>query len=435
MGNGNNDIKTYTAEDIARYWNGKMSAQEMHALEAAAMDDPFLADAMEGYSAMQPAVISTDVQELRKRLTAREKDDKKVIPFRWWRIAAILIFLGGASMLTYLLMRQNTSFNNAEQAYKPADSAPVLKPDTLTTSSFAVIDSTTATKEKARTQRSVLPPPHETSHYNSRVPVAAAEKAIVPDLSSYKREDTVFKDAAKKAADKADSVSLAANDERKMNGLLQGRASGITITPAARDNARFAPVTFNNFSGRVVDQRNNAIPFASVRVNNNNQAATTNADGFFNIKSPDSVLNLSFNSIGFESRQLTLRGNEPQNITLDQMDDKKLSEVVVTNAGLTKRKNAKSSDLKVYTMDAQPVIGWDEYNKYLDSNKRTPSENVTGEVTVSFWVNKRGRLSDFTIEKSLGKEQDAEAIRLIKEGPEWKILKGRKTRARVIVNF
>ena len=43
MDNGDNDIKLYTAEDITRYWQGQMSPQEMHAMELAAMDDPFLA--------------------------------------------------------------------------------------------------------------------------------------------------------------------------------------------------------------------------------------------------------------------------------------------------------------------------------------------------------------------------------------------------------
>ena len=43
------NIINYTAADIQKYWNGKLSAAEMHAMEKAAMDDPFLADALEGY--------------------------------------------------------------------------------------------------------------------------------------------------------------------------------------------------------------------------------------------------------------------------------------------------------------------------------------------------------------------------------------------------
>jgi hypothetical protein len=40
----------YSAEDIERYLKGKMSAKEMHDMEKAALQDPFLADAIEGFS-------------------------------------------------------------------------------------------------------------------------------------------------------------------------------------------------------------------------------------------------------------------------------------------------------------------------------------------------------------------------------------------------
>lgn len=39
----------FTAQDIERYYSGQMSSIEMHQLEKAAMEDPFLADALEGY--------------------------------------------------------------------------------------------------------------------------------------------------------------------------------------------------------------------------------------------------------------------------------------------------------------------------------------------------------------------------------------------------
>lgn len=41
--------KEYSAIDIQRYLNGQMSAKEMHAMETAALDDPFLAEAIEGF--------------------------------------------------------------------------------------------------------------------------------------------------------------------------------------------------------------------------------------------------------------------------------------------------------------------------------------------------------------------------------------------------
>ncbi len=45
-----NNIKNFTAADIEKYHKGLLSAKERHDLEKAALDDPFLADALEGYA-------------------------------------------------------------------------------------------------------------------------------------------------------------------------------------------------------------------------------------------------------------------------------------------------------------------------------------------------------------------------------------------------
>ena len=45
-----NDNNHFSAEYIRKYLEGKLPADEMHALEKAALDDPFLADAIEGMS-------------------------------------------------------------------------------------------------------------------------------------------------------------------------------------------------------------------------------------------------------------------------------------------------------------------------------------------------------------------------------------------------
>ena len=46
------DIKQYGAADFDRYYSGQMTEQQKHALEKAALDDAFLAEAIEGYEGM-----------------------------------------------------------------------------------------------------------------------------------------------------------------------------------------------------------------------------------------------------------------------------------------------------------------------------------------------------------------------------------------------
>lgn len=91
-------------------------------------------------------------------------------------------------------------------------------------------------------------------------------------------------------------------------------------------------------------------------------------------------------------------------------DHQTLDEVVVTK--YTKRNSS-----------PEPVIGKKEYKKYLENHLIRPTDNectgVKGKVIITFLINENGRPYDFIIKKSLCPSADKEAIRLIKEGPDW----------------
>ena len=67
----------FTASDIERYHSGKMLPEERHALEKAALDDPFLADALEGY--MFTSTASDDLAKIQARLN-KKHNRKKAVP-------------------------------------------------------------------------------------------------------------------------------------------------------------------------------------------------------------------------------------------------------------------------------------------------------------------------------------------------------------------
>ena len=63
--------KIYTPADFERYHAGTMPANEMYELEKAALEDPFFADALEGYT--YTSSFKNDVAELRERLNEKRK--------------------------------------------------------------------------------------------------------------------------------------------------------------------------------------------------------------------------------------------------------------------------------------------------------------------------------------------------------------------------
>ena len=102
----------YSFEDIQRYISGKMPATEMHALEKAALQDNFLADAIEGYNNIDAAVAAKNINEINASLHKEKKDSLLITLKRktnWWRVAAIIFLIFGVGVLSdYVFKRMNT---------------------------------------------------------------------------------------------------------------------------------------------------------------------------------------------------------------------------------------------------------------------------------------------------------------------------------------
>jgi len=86
----------------------------------------------------------------------------------------------------------------------------------------------------------------------------------------------------------------------------------------------------------------------------------------------------------------------------------------------------------------QPVTGWDNYRKYLEENIRRPENEpkLIGSVYLSFEINSEGRPINFNVLNPLSDSYNAEAIRLVREGPDWKSIAGSTIKTgRVEVKF
>ncbi len=99
---------------------------------------------------------------------------------------------------------------------------------------------------------------------------------------------------------------------------------------------------------------------------------------------------------------------------------------------------ASSSAVNASEQVLQPLTGWDIYRKYLEDNLRKPAidRDVNGSVLLFFEIDDKGKPSSFRIIKGLTEACNAEAIRLIKDGPLWKAPAGSNIRSgRIEVRF
>ena len=157
--------------------------------------------------------------------------------------------------------------------------------------------------------------------------------------------------------------------------------------------------------------------------------------------STDSILNIEIKSVGYQPKTFALRNNQVQTKIVLQEEEMALKDRKVIGS-VTKRSSQPSRRarlLKDSAVNVEPADGWDNYDTYVANNLDIPEsalkDDQHGEVEISFDVKSNGTITNIRINKSLGAEYDEAAKRLIKEGPQWKVKKGRKTSASIKVQF
>ncbi|MBL7739306.1 MAG: carboxypeptidase-like regulatory domain-containing protein [Chitinophagaceae bacterium] len=486
---GNNNIHAFTAADIEKYHKGLLSPKEMQAMEKAALDDPFLADALEGY-AVEGVNVNADIAELKRRL-AEKTEQAKVIPlqgstrssFRWLRAAAVILFIAGAGLLSYqfLFKTKNTDIAQKPQKETPKDTGTantqpqannsdtpgVIEPNVVTvttgatasdqttetskqqtfikTDSDAGREATTIPSEKKELAKSTdAKPVPVTGDVSSQAKDAdkLEEKAIATttkptgSISDNKKDITASADtrqadvlSRRKAETEADK-----KDDKQLNETAV-TARGITN---AKQNSQGYISNMNYFRGKVTDANNNPLPFTNVINTVDNVGTYSDAKGNFTLVSTDSMMDVQLRSLGFENGRIRLRSDLSTNQIVLQEDRGLNARVLDT---VKRDFAARSREGNMTLEEPEPVDGWKPYGSYLANNlnvpesferKKNADDNI---VELSFEVNKYGDPINIKVERSLCDKCDQEAIRLVKEGPKWKRKAKKNKRTTVRVPF
>jgi Gram-negative bacterial TonB protein C-terminal len=452
----------YTAGDIEQYLAGNLSSGEMHAMEKAALDDPFLAEAMEGYGAMKDTEWNNELVALRQQITSKGAV-AKVIPLhksknnRWKAVAAIFI-LGAGITLTFILNKDKTEkINNPQIAQnintgkqdslsEQVNEVPVSVTASLNPTASSTKEDVKAnaelivlTKTDKKADAQYIPDPGApqlkpasqyaagTASDNTKVNAAAPEanKPVITTTG----DNTKF--AEESIAGNSNQATKANNDAEVLN-RQKNQATG---------NARKETALNNFFTAQVVAADNTPLPFTNISIKKENFGTYADAKGMVRLVSTDSILNIEVKSVGYLPKVFTLRNNQPQTrIVLQEEVFALKDKTVIENADISnKQKSRRATLLTDSAVNVEPADGWENYNTYVANNFEIPVEklksNFHGEVEISFDVKANGTISNIRVNKSLGAEYDEAAKRLIMEGPQWKVKKGRKTSASVKVQF
>ncbi len=463
----------------------------MYDLEQAALDDPFLADAIEGLLSQPAPSVSEDLNDLENRLNNRVAEDKRrrgaIFLLRRIAVAASILLILGIGY-TFLASRKEKSVqfvrNRALQsapipqtaptaptgAAAPAESAStgnvssaLSKQSTIESKSIA--DNTALATTQAAKHRAAASAKYS-NQLTDKADVPMTLTTTQPRTEYLKKINTDSTRKAKPNTSDADDVLALNNTREKL--LPTGRSKSDTLQ-FANSNANFAVpsnkakalASYENFyklspanpvvlNGKVLDYQNRPIAGAFLALNGNQGLTTTTDDkGQFQIRirPRDTLAYLTVSMIGYDHASLAVNALSIEalqnNVIRLQPSSANLNEVVVTGMGL-KRKATEiaapsESDEKLDSVwrNAAPVIGRQAYLQYLDLAKKKldVDSTIRGTETISFLVTRDGKLSGFKIEQSISPAHDAGIYRLVTDGPSWLVLRGKKVRASVTVNF
>lgn len=416
-----NNNKPYSSSDIQRYISGQMSAVEMNAFEKVALEDPFLADAIEGYAentTHRKVSAQKDLEELQHRLKNRLSDNHKIVAvplFKWWKVAVVFILLAGAGVWVYTL----TNPNQKNETLAKNEAAMPVQPieDTLTNDIISLNEPGASVKKEDGEQPLVV-----TGNRKRAEDKAGDEETIENDQSITSGEKEVLRD------DKPEQ-SLELNDVKQKSVITETSAVSRhqAAAPSVEENA---PKTF---SGKIVDENNQPVPFATVLVINSQLDISADSDGYFDFSFNDSIATVDVRGTGFESARATLKtGLINTEIKLKLRSD--TNEAVVVAYGV-RSKTTRKPPASITGSGIEPVSGWNKYNRYIAKNKKMPAgkRNLQADVVLSFALDNNGRPAQIKIEKSASPAINAEAIRLLQEGAAWK--NNQQTRAVVTIRL
>ena len=375
------------------YLDGKLDPKSMNRVERASLEDPFVAEALAGLS-MSPKRSLASLSLLQKQLherIAEQQHVKKSAVITWQRLSiaatAAVLFI---SVGVIFWMKQVSYQENLAKLPKKVDVSIAPK-----------VDDVEQTKVAAKTTGETI---------SSDIAMSAQVKAVSrPKVS-------------------AAPATAVLSRKKFINGAVTDETSGEPVVGAN--------IYVMDGAGR---------PKVMGR---------TDGTGKFNI-SADSLgkdQEILVSSISYKTKKLTAKPDELLAISLTE-EKSQMNEVVIRGyqkrtreattgssfivsgkevkdtpvANVESLLQGKVAGLNIQNstgspINASPVGGWLKFREYLIKGNKYSSEAKAGQSLEYKFTVKDGKPDKITIVKGLSRRFDREAVRLIKEGPDWKLV-------------
>ncbi|MFT3981216.1 MAG: carboxypeptidase-like regulatory domain-containing protein [Ferruginibacter sp.] len=405
--------KQWGVADFERYHSGKMPEAESHALEKAALDDPFLQDALDGYEFTQTP--QDDIAYLKEKLWPAA-DKTPVVAIPWYRTtlfraAAVVMVFAGIGIM-YLNRDKNnspdadkeiavTNLNKAKGVdssvnsyYNLDDSAPVI----------AKLD-----KEVPKPSAGLVP-----GEQNNNAPVnqqAEDAEQKASEAEELARNDDRAKE--KQAYTPVPKYDIANKKETNKDGI----ADKIAAAPVQNNRSQV--------SGRVVNQQGEPVPYAVLKNNaDNRQQVASDLNGNFVMNNANTPANsnsvpLEVNAAGYESAKQNLANNSSNNTIVLNQADSITAEVTGGAKGRKEKYQWNGRNSHIQLRNAKPLEGWDYFYYVMNDSisRNTALMQHKGKMILTFDTNDDGKVQNITVKKSVNNTADSIASRILSKSP------------------
>lgn len=417
------------------YLDGKLDAKAMHFVERQALEDPFVAEALEGLK--QSPKRKQTLSILQKQLYDRISE--KPIKRKMWGITTHRLSIAATATVAFiavsiLFFMRETNRKNAETAARRQEGVVVN------------LDTTAALANTKPTKADTSPALKKSALIDQ-----AITDAKTGDLAKNTSKAPVVKSASRLPqveATKSQELNEAKAEAATLNSAAKMKASGANDALMAA-----APALASNrvvFSGNVVNESNGKpVEGAVVKLSGSNKVTATDANGYFALPADSNAKDkdLLINAIGFRERPIT-NVADPNAIRNAMSGDKSLNEIAVI-VGSNGRKKENIPAPKIMLRAEQNLNGKSigeitkpipvstiNYSQYLENNNKLYNPKGPEQfVILSFKVKKNGRPANIKVIKSLNSKADAEAKRLVQNGPDWVLPKNGNDLVELSVKF
>ncbi len=405
--------------------SGTLSEADRQRLVAIAKEDPFVADALEGFHATPEIDHTISLDKLAQRIQPTRRERRR------WLIPNLTVTAIAASFLVIL-----ATYGVITQVQKKNEESVLVMvaPDSTFMTDTVVNDLAMESEDDVSTQeiKSIPSEPAAKTAVRESAPVASStrnETKVQPgseqsesgpsDATSTEPIKSIKPSSIPAAPPSLDDQIMMTEDKSIQTQPVLAGAASKESSRAKRDEGYYAnqmdpDVMRSRVTGSVVDVLT-GVPIAPAKllVSYSNQLFFADAQGQFELSIPETEAVIQVTSPGYTDSTFIVKQGEGNILVGLNVAAKEL-----LNAPLAKTKGP------VYTIKNPAIESFLNIHQYITSSSTlqltTDPSSARRKVTVEFRVNNEGRPKNISVlESSRDKTYDGEAIRLIESGPEW----------------